>query len=125
MKGSSWFDIAAPFTIGLFGMAVPSFISLALVILLWRKVVRIRTGLEFSLKKSGSGSVDNHTKAGSSGAGMSNTESHQNNEAIMIITMLSVYHFVIYAPFSLVYTTRGAIGYLFSSNVVTLLAGMI
>lgn len=100
-------------------MMAPSFISLALVILLYHKVVFIRSGKSFFRKTN----FDSLPAVGS--LAVNTTESQKNNEAMIIIMMLSLFHFVIYAPFTLVYTVRGGIGFLFSSDVVNLLAGMV
>lgn len=116
MKGSNWFDVAAPLMLGLVGLTFPSFLSVLLVFLVYRKVVTIRNRKAFTQKS-------HFEKDSASGNSVSGVESRQNNEAITIITMLSLYHFFTYAPFSVVGTTRSSIGFLFSSPVLTLLAG--
>ena len=105
--------------LGLLGITIPSLLSLALVIIVYNKVVAIRLGKDFARHRE-----QRYSASGSSRSGMSNAETRKNNEAITIITMLSVYHFFTYTPASLVATTRTSIGFLFSSSVLTLLAGI-
>ena len=103
-------------------MTVPSFLSLAIVIIVSNKVVTIRSGKAFARHREYT--VDKNSASGSSGSVMSNAETRKNNEAITIITMLSVYHFFTYTPGSVVGTIRTSFGFLLSSSVLTLLAGI-
>ena len=118
VKGSSWLDIASSFLLGL-GITVPSFLTLALAIIVYNKVVKIRLGKDFARQRKQS-----DLASGSSRSWTNNAESRKNNEAVTIIAMLSVYHFFTYMPASLVATARTSIGFLFSSSVLTLLAGI-
>ena len=104
-------------------MIIPSFLSLALVILVTNKVVTIRSGKAFARNREYI--AGQNSTSGISGSVMSNSETRQNNEAITIIAMLSLYHFFTYTPGTLVGTIRTSFGFLFSSSVNTLLAGIL
>lgn len=107
-KGSAWYYLLSPYMIGFLTLIIPSALMLIFMIMLFFKVI--------SIQRNSSLLAHNH-------AGISAAESKQNTEAIKIVLTITIFLFIAYTPYPIVWTTRSAMGYLLPSELYNLLSG--